>query len=76
MRRNHPESPYGHSKLATERALAEAARATGIELVIIRPPLVYGPGVRANFEALLPGRERRAIALRGARQPPQLSPCR
>ncbi len=48
-----PESPYGHSKLATERALAEAARATGIELVIIRPPLVYGPGVRANFEALL-----------------------
>jgi UDP-glucose 4-epimerase len=53
MRRNHPESPYGHSKLATERALAEAARATGIELVIIRPPLVYGPGVRANFEALL-----------------------
>src|SRR5204862_1619115 len=48
-----PESPYGHSKRATERALAEAARATGIELVIIRPPLVYGPGVRANFEALL-----------------------
>src|SRR5207248_11238540 len=48
-----PESPYGHSKLATERALAGAGRATGIELVIIRPPLVYGPGVRANFEALL-----------------------
>ena len=48
-----PESPYGRSKLATERALAEAARDTGIELAIIRPPLVYGPGVRANFRALL-----------------------
>src|SRR5436853_599442 len=48
-----PESPYGHSKLATEEALKEAARDTGIELSIIRPPLVYGPGVRANFRALL-----------------------
>ena len=48
-----PETPYGHSKLATEEALAEAARDTGIELAIIRPPLVHGPGVRANFHALL-----------------------
>jgi len=48
-----PESPYGRSKLAAEQALAEAARDTGIELAIIRPPLVYGPGVRANFRALL-----------------------
>src|SRR5215471_5038341 len=48
-----PESPYGRSKLATEGALTEAARDSGIELVIIRPPLVYGPGVRANFQALL-----------------------
>jgi len=48
-----PESPYGQSKLATEGALTEAARDSGIELVIIRPPLVYGPGVRANFQALL-----------------------
>jgi len=48
-----PENPYGRSKLATEQALAEAARDTGIELAIIRPPLVYGPGVRANFHALL-----------------------
>ena len=48
-----PESPYGRSKLATEQALAEAARDTGIELAIIRPSLVYGPGVRANFRALL-----------------------
>jgi nucleoside-diphosphate-sugar epimerase len=48
-----PESPYGRSKLATEQALAEAARDGGIELAIIRPPLVYGPGVRANFRALV-----------------------
>jgi nucleoside-diphosphate-sugar epimerase len=48
-----PESPYGRSKLATEEALAEAALDTGIELAVIRPPLVYGPGVRANFQALL-----------------------
>jgi len=48
-----PEGPYGQSKLATEQALAEAARDTGIELAIIRPPLVHGPGVRANFRALL-----------------------
>jgi len=48
-----PESPYGRSKLATEQALAEAAREAGIELVIVRPPLVHGPGVRANFRALL-----------------------
>ena len=48
-----PESPYGRSKLATEQGLAEAARDTGVELVIIRPPLVHGPGVRANFRALL-----------------------
>jgi nucleoside-diphosphate-sugar epimerase len=48
-----PESAYGRSKLATEAALAEAARDTAIELAIIRPPLVYGPGVRANFRALL-----------------------
>jgi nucleoside-diphosphate-sugar epimerase len=48
-----PEDAYGHAKLASERAAAIAARETGIELVIIRPPLVYGPGVRANFAALL-----------------------
>ena len=48
-----PEGPYGRSKLATEQALGEAARDTGVELVVIRPPLVYGPGVRANFRALL-----------------------
>ena len=49
----HPETAYGRSKLATEQALTEAAQETGIELAIIRPPLVHGPGVRANFRALL-----------------------
>lgn len=45
-----PQDPYGSGKLATERALAAVP---GIELVVIRPPLVYGPGVGANFAALL-----------------------
>jgi nucleoside-diphosphate-sugar epimerase len=45
-----PRDPYGSGKLATERALAEVP---GIELVVIRPPLVYGPGVGANFHALM-----------------------
>jgi nucleoside-diphosphate-sugar epimerase len=45
-----PEDAYGRAKLASERAAAEVP---GIELVIIRPPLVHGPGVRANFRALI-----------------------
>jgi nucleoside-diphosphate-sugar epimerase len=49
----HPEDAYGRAKLASERAATEAARETGLELVVIRPPLVYGPGVRANFRALI-----------------------
>jgi UDP-4-keto-D-QuiNAc 4-reductase len=49
----HPEDAYGRAKLTSERAAAEAARDSGLELVIIRPPLVYGPGVRANFRALV-----------------------
>jgi len=48
-----PEDAYGRAKLASERALAEIAAATGLELVILRPPLVYGPGVGGNFGALL-----------------------
>lgn len=45
-----PQDAYGSGKLATERALAAVP---GIELVVIRPPLVYGPGVGANFRALM-----------------------
>lgn len=48
-----PQDDYGRAKLMGERAATAAARETGLELVIIRPPLVYGPGVRANFAALL-----------------------
>lgn len=48
-----PSDYYGISKLEAEQGLKEIASQTGMELVIIRPPLVYGPGVRANFHMLL-----------------------
>ena len=48
-----PHDSYGRGKLAIERALLAEARQTGIEIVILRPPLVYGPGVKANFLALM-----------------------
>ena len=48
-----PQDSYGRSKLEAERALTETAARNGIELVIIRPPLVYGPEVKANFLRLL-----------------------
>lgn len=50
-----PVDPYGVSKMEAERGLREIALSTGMELVIIRPPLVYGPGVKANFAALAKG---------------------
>lgn len=49
----HPIDPYGISKLEAEQALFELGRATGMAITIIRPPLVYGPGVGANFLSLL-----------------------
>jgi len=48
----HPQDAYGQSKLEAEQDLRELVRGRGMELVIVRPPLVYGPGVRANFRAL------------------------
>ncbi len=48
-----PMDPYGVSKFEAEQGLREIAFETGMELVIIRPPLVYGPGVKANFAAML-----------------------
>jgi nucleoside-diphosphate-sugar epimerase len=48
-----PSDPYGISKLEAERQLQEVCSDSGMELVIIRPTLVYGPGVGANFEALM-----------------------
>ncbi len=48
-----PQDPYGVSKWQAEQALHQIAQSTGLEVVIIRPPLVYGPGVKANFAALM-----------------------
>lgn len=48
-----PSDPYGQSKSEAELALLELASNSGIEVVIIRPPLVYGPGVKANFSKLM-----------------------
>jgi nucleoside-diphosphate-sugar epimerase len=48
-----PEDLYGEAKLAAERGLAEVARDTGLEVAIVRPPLVYGTGVKANFAQLV-----------------------
>jgi nucleoside-diphosphate-sugar epimerase len=48
-----PLDPYGVSKMEAEKGLRELAAETGMEVVIIRPPLVYGPGVKANFAALM-----------------------
>jgi nucleoside-diphosphate-sugar epimerase len=48
-----PQDAYARSKLGAEIAVREVCDRTGMEFVIIRSPLVYGPGVRANFERLL-----------------------
>ena len=49
----NPLDAYGRSKWQAEIALRDLCARSGMELVIIRPPLVYGPGVRANFKRLL-----------------------
>ncbi|MEZ8985184.1 NAD-dependent dehydratase [Vibrio cyclitrophicus FF160] len=48
-----PQDPYGLSKYEAETELAQLAKDTGLEVVIIRPPLVYGPGVKANFLSMM-----------------------
>lgn len=48
-----PDDPYGISKFAAEQGLREIEAATGLEIVVIRPVLVYGPGVRANFASMM-----------------------
>lgn len=48
-----PKDPYGLSKFEAEQGLHEIAKETGMEVVIIRPPLVYGPGVKANFASMI-----------------------
>jgi nucleoside-diphosphate-sugar epimerase len=49
----NPLDNYGRSKLAAELALQEICRANNMDYVIIRPTLVYGQGVKANFSALI-----------------------
>lgn len=48
-----PEDPYGLSKFEAEQGLLQLADETGMEVVIIRPPLVYGPGVKGNFASMI-----------------------
>ena len=48
-----PQDPYGVSKCEAEEVLRRVARETGLEVVILRPPLIYGPGVKGNFIQML-----------------------
>ena len=48
----HPEEPYAVSKLEAEQALRARAGSSSMETVIVRPPLVYGPGAPGNFARL------------------------
>jgi nucleoside-diphosphate-sugar epimerase len=48
-----PIDPYGISKWETEVGLRQLVEESGMEFVIIRPPLVYGPGVKANFQSIM-----------------------
>jgi len=54
----HPQDPYAVSKWEAEEALRSVAARTGLEIAIVRPPLVYGPGVHANFLRLMKWVER------------------
>ena len=49
----NPEDDYAKSKAEAEKALLDISEQSSMEIVIIRPPLVYGPGVKANFYDLL-----------------------
>jgi nucleoside-diphosphate-sugar epimerase len=49
----HPHNPYAISKWEAEQSLHQIAQNAGIEVAIVRPPLVYGPEVPANFRRLL-----------------------
>ncbi len=48
-----PVDPYGISKLEAEQGLRYIETQTSMEVVIVRPPLVYGPGVKANFAIMM-----------------------
>lgn len=64
----NPQGPYALSKFQAEQALQRIAQETGLEVVIVRPPLVYGPGVKGNFISLLAAIDREVpLPLAGAR---------
>jgi nucleoside-diphosphate-sugar epimerase len=48
----HPVDAYGISKWEAEQALKRVSEQSGLEVVILRPPLVYGPGIGGNFLSL------------------------
>ncbi|WP_417535299.1 UDP-glucose 4-epimerase family protein [Methylophaga sp.] len=48
-----PSDDYGLSKFEAEQTLIEIGKISSMQVVIIRPPLVYGPGVKANFENII-----------------------
>ena len=48
-----PRDDYGRSKWEAEQVLWRIAEATGLEVVVVRPPLVYGPAVKGNFATML-----------------------
>jgi len=48
-----PETAYARSRWEAEQGLREIGAQTGLEIVVLRPPLVYGPGVKANFRQLM-----------------------
>jgi UDP-N-acetyl-alpha-D-quinovosamine dehydrogenase len=51
--RPNPQNPYAQAKLDCEAGLFTLSRDTGMEVTVIRPPLVYGPGVKANFGTMM-----------------------
>ncbi len=59
---SQPQDPYGISKMEAEQGLHKVAADTGMQVVIIRPALVYGPGVKANFATLM-GAVQRSLPL-------------
>ena len=63
-----PKDPYAISKWEAEKGLFEIANRTGLEGVIIRPPLVYGPGVKGNFLRLMQAIDKRRPLPLGAIQ--------
>ena len=48
----NPQDPYSISKQKAEEGLKRIAKKWEMEIVIIRPPLIYGPGVKANFKKI------------------------